>query len=269
MIHNMPGAEKVRSGEARTANTPAEVFARRLQETRKTKGWSQQKLVEQLTRLGYRMDRATLAQIESGARRSDVTRSDNVTLNEVVALSVALGVALIHMVVPPESDDAPVRLVPNRVADPALTARRWARGEQALGDEGFYWTQVPAREQLAKWTPLKGLQEGVAALVARFPTLPGKDDEEAAHGIQEMRSMLNVIDSYVKAMSNQLGTKERRLIREGLLVSVAEPTVPSTTPRSTGTTPDDRWRDLEQAAARPSLGRQSKPSTTEKERGAR
>jgi transcriptional regulator with XRE-family HTH domain len=249
-----------------TGDTPAKVFARRLRQAREARHWTQQELVDQLAVLGYQMDRATIAQIESGARRNGVTRSENITLNEVVALSMALGVALIHMVVPPEPDDAPVWLVPKRPADTALNARRWARGEQALGDEDFYWAQVPARDQLAKWTALRGLQEGVAALAATYPTLPVGDDEEVAPGVQRMRSMLNVIDSYVKAISNLLETTERRLIQEGLLVSVPDPTVPSTTPLSTRATPDDGWRDLEQTAAGSSRGRQSKRTTAQKRR---
>lgn len=64
--------------------TPEEVFSSALRETRKRKGWTQQQLADQVSKLGLPFDRATIAKIETQKRR--------VLLDEAIALAVALGV---------------------------------------------------------------------------------------------------------------------------------------------------------------------------------
>ncbi len=65
---------------------PEDRLSRVLRELRTKRGWSQDELAERMTRLGFRMHQTQVAKIENGSRA--------LRFNEIVALSVALGVAV-------------------------------------------------------------------------------------------------------------------------------------------------------------------------------
>ncbi len=135
------------------------VFARRLREVRERKRWTQQRLADELDRLGLRspaansISRVTLAKIEAGGEEhtsgKNRTRAKNVSLEEVLALSAALGVAPVHMIATPDegSEDAYLQVAPRLELEPDR-ARRWIRGEEPLRatDKQFFEGQVSADE---------------------------------------------------------------------------------------------------------------------------
>lgn len=120
-----------------------QVFARRLREVRKRRGWSQEQLARRVDEeLGVPIHRVTIAKIESGGKRAQ-----HVELQEVLALSLALGVSPLHMIVP-FGADARLRVAPRKQAVGPVLARRWLQGVDTLLDEDPRWffTEVPPDE---------------------------------------------------------------------------------------------------------------------------
>jgi transcriptional regulator with XRE-family HTH domain len=118
-------------------------FAERLKQVRTRKGWSQAALSERLNELGYPMNRVTLAKIETGG-----TRARNVTLEEVFAISYALGVSPLFMSVP-YSPESRLQVVPVLRPSTPLVARAWLAGGWTLADEDvdFFARELPPDER--------------------------------------------------------------------------------------------------------------------------
>jgi transcriptional regulator with XRE-family HTH domain len=121
--------------DVQAASRPREVFARRVKEVRTRRGWTQQELADRMALFGWPIDRATIARTEGLARE--------VSLEEALAICVALGVCPLHMVVP-LSDDEWLAVAPTLVLPP-YQARKWMRGQLALDlkDHRTYYTEVP------------------------------------------------------------------------------------------------------------------------------
>jgi transcriptional regulator with XRE-family HTH domain len=102
---------------------PAQVFGRRVKQTRKRLGWSQVRLAEELTKIGYQKSRETLTKLERGTYR-------NASVDDVFALAAALGVPPVHLLVPLDDEDA-LEVVPG-VPVAARLARAWIRGKVPL-----------------------------------------------------------------------------------------------------------------------------------------
>jgi transcriptional regulator with XRE-family HTH domain len=82
---------------------PSEVFAQRLRETRKARGWTQAELAEQLNQRGIPMNRDALMRIERGAR--------SVSLDEALGLAQCLYAVPALLLTPPEGRH--VAIAPN------------------------------------------------------------------------------------------------------------------------------------------------------------
>lgn len=123
------------------AETPGQVFARRVREARERQGLTQQQIVDRLAELGLPMDRSTFVKLEKGERAATAP------LDKVFAIAVALGVAPVHLIVP-RDDDAEVAVAP-KLTLPAAQARRWIRGFKILegSDIGAYLAELPPGEQ--------------------------------------------------------------------------------------------------------------------------
>ncbi len=121
---------------------PGEVFARRLAQVRGRKRWSQEELARRTKDIGSPISRETIAKIESGGQRAR-----NVKLEEVLALSYALGVPPLHMFVPFEADGR-LRIVSRRRSVSTIIARRWLRAQDTLDDEdpAFFFSELPIDE---------------------------------------------------------------------------------------------------------------------------
>ena len=75
---------------------PREVFAARLRETRKARGFSQTELAHRMTERGHPMSRAALLRVERGER--------GLSLDEALALAAELFVAPAHLLSPPDGE---------------------------------------------------------------------------------------------------------------------------------------------------------------------
>jgi transcriptional regulator with XRE-family HTH domain len=107
---------------------PPEVFARRMREVRRRRGWSQQQLAQRLSELGRPMDQTTVHRIES-----EGTRSLNVSLADVLAIAAALSVSPVYLALPTD-DLTSVAITPKTTID-ARRAREWFSGTGTLRDD--------------------------------------------------------------------------------------------------------------------------------------
>lgn len=107
----------------------ATVVGRQLRELRIARGFSQADLGARLEGIGATLDAIAIAKIETGDRR-------RVTIDEVLELSLALGVAPVHLMVPLRKGTS---ILVGNVEVAASEARGWIAGRlpiSASDDEG-------------------------------------------------------------------------------------------------------------------------------------
>ncbi len=134
--------------------SPSEVFAARLRETRRARGFSQTELAHTMTERGRPLSREALLRIENGER--------GLSLDEALALAAVLYVAPAHLLSPP--DDGIVWLTDTQGVDGegirawllhgdefVATASEYQRGERA---------KAVGRAVLAHATALVDAQRG-------------------------------------------------------------------------------------------------------------
>jgi transcriptional regulator with XRE-family HTH domain len=147
--------------------TAGEAFGERLQEIRRKRGWTQEDLASRLDDLGFPIHRVTLGQIEKGG-----TRARNVTLEEVLAIALALGVPPVMMMAP-FSIEVRLRVVGRRTPAPPDVARAWIVGHQLLeerppvlevgelpsepADAATYYLEIPPEKLAAVVTEAREL----------------------------------------------------------------------------------------------------------------
>jgi transcriptional regulator with XRE-family HTH domain len=132
------------------AKRPTEVIAERMRELRNGRGWSAQRLAEEMTKVGIPWDRSIVANIENGRRAS-------IAIEEVLALAYVLSVAPVHLIVPPvdgEATDLLYRVAPEVATTTPGFARAWIRGQTPIGKVSArrYFSEVPESE----WQPPPG-----------------------------------------------------------------------------------------------------------------
>lgn len=103
---------------------PARVlFARQVRRVRQLRGYTQAELAARLTRVGLRTQQPAVARIEKGSRGLAVT------LDEVFAFALALGVSPLSLITPPDDDPAGV-MVATDVVTTAEHMRDWLIGNE-------------------------------------------------------------------------------------------------------------------------------------------
>lgn len=139
------------SGGPESAPTLPEItaiLARRVKYLRDKRGWSAERLAEEMTRVGVPWKRVVVSKLESGRRQS-------VSLTEVLALAYVFNVGVVHLIVPTDGND-PFPVTPEQFVPPAR-AREWIRGRHPLPsfDPRIFFSEVPAQE----WEPPEMTQE--------------------------------------------------------------------------------------------------------------
>lgn len=124
------------------------ILARRVKYLRAKRGWSAERLAEEMTRVGVPWKRVVVSKLEGGRRQS-------VSLTEVLALAYVFNVGVVHLIVPTDGND-PFPVTPERLVPPAR-AREWIRGRHPLpsSDPRTFFSEVPAQE----WEPPEMTQE--------------------------------------------------------------------------------------------------------------
>nr|WSX52204.1 helix-turn-helix domain-containing protein [Streptomyces sp. NBC_00974] len=133
---------------------PVGTIGERARRLRKRKDWTAAELGERMTSLGIKWDRSIVANLENGRRKS-------VSVSEWLALAVALDVAPVHLLVPPEGGR--YRPTP-KLEYEASTVRAWIRGEEPLPgvDPRTFRTEAPADEWADPDLPEQAHKEGGA-----------------------------------------------------------------------------------------------------------
>jgi transcriptional regulator with XRE-family HTH domain len=115
-----------------------------VKELRPKRGLTAANLAERMTELGIKWDRAIVANLESGRRRS-------VSVDELLGLALVLNVAPVHLLVPPDDDEKPYEITA-KVTEPSFRVRGWIRGLFMLrtlprvGAQREFFSEVPPDE---------------------------------------------------------------------------------------------------------------------------
>jgi transcriptional regulator with XRE-family HTH domain len=189
---------------ATMAKRPSEVFAEQMRVQRARKGWTQKQLAARLATLGFGVHHTTVGKWESGERR--------VTIDEALAISIALDVAPAHMLAGSYSERTVRR---PRIAlsrkTPAVSARQLRlciRGQQPLWgqDERRYFSEVAPDE----WLALQ--RRGVAELMRSVQELVdacAADDPRA--GVEILEAMSDELARQHRAFERELRDQARGL----------------------------------------------------------
>jgi transcriptional regulator with XRE-family HTH domain len=184
------------AADKRAARRPSEMFAEQMRIQRERKGWTQKQLATRLAKLGFLVHQTTIGKWEAGERR--------ITLDEALAISVALDVGPAHMLAGSYLDvtfNRPsIALSPKTAPVSARQMRMWVRGQQTLWgqDEKRYYTEVAPDEWVAmQRAGVRELVDAVQELVDAW----ADDDRESAREI-------------IETMSDELGRQRRALERD-------------------------------------------------------
>ena len=120
------------------ADAVVRALAEQVRALRAGRGWSAQRLADEMTRKGIPWERTVVANLENGRRRF-------VTVTEWLVLAVVLQVAPIHLVVPPDAERFDVAGDEYDAAD----VRAWIRGELPLttDDAASFFRHQPYDKQ--------------------------------------------------------------------------------------------------------------------------
>lgn len=166
---------------------------------------SQQELSDRLDQLGYHLDRATIARTEAGSRP--------VSVDDLLALAVALRVSPLHLVIPVE-DHEEVRLTPSENVD-AFSAREWFRGRLILHpgeDDRPYLTEVPDPElAFFRWPAIQPLMTMLPHLLQGMPTM---GQPITVQDLTRLLDGFRIVSEQLTQLTTQL-ERERSLIEKG------------------------------------------------------
>jgi len=182
---------------------PSEVFAEQMRIQRARKGWTQRQLAARLAKLGFLVHQTTVGKWESGERR--------ISLDEALAISVALDVGPAHMVAGSYVDAAFSRpSIALSQKTPPVSARQmrmWVRGQQALWgqDERRYYTEVAPDEWVAiQRAGVMGLHRGLQELIDAW----AEDDRESA--LESIEVMSEELERQRRSLEREVNKESRR-----------------------------------------------------------
>jgi len=111
-----------------TVETVSDMVAARVREVRKRRGWQPVDLAVRCAGIGAgHLTENVIENIESRSRRGGTRRPRPVTADDLLALSLALNVAAVDLLVPPDSGSQPYPVTAT-VSEPAFRVRGWICG---------------------------------------------------------------------------------------------------------------------------------------------
>jgi transcriptional regulator with XRE-family HTH domain len=186
---------------------PSDVFVEQMRIQRARKGWTQKQLAARLAKLGFDVHQTTIGKWEAGERR--------ITLDEALAIAVALDVDPTHMVAGSYSDvpfaRPSIALSPKTPPLSARQMRMWVRGQQPVWgqDEKRYYTEVgPDEWRVVQRPGVAGLLRAVQDLLDAF----ADDDLEVALELVEI--MREELERQHRALVRELSKKARPALAE-------------------------------------------------------
>lgn len=165
------------------------MIAERVKEVRGKRGLTATQLAERCAAVGApELTAQALSNIETGRRATkDGPRRRYLTVDEVVALALALDVAPVHLVVPPDAaDEDEYRITPTSVVS-VRDVRAWFRGYYPVLGRSVrdFHGEVPESEY------------GLIQLAPQART----DPDEAIRGIDELMQLLS--DARARAVADK------------------------------------------------------------------
>lgn len=120
--------------------TPTKTLAYRIRNTRRARGLTAEQLAQRVTQHGFPRTRGDIARIENEHR-------GDIGITEWLAISAALNVAPIHLLIPIEYENDHYQITPIQ-AVPVSDARAWTRGHHPLSPDAIrdYVSQTPVHE---------------------------------------------------------------------------------------------------------------------------
>ncbi|WP_395105271.1 multiprotein-bridging factor 1 family protein [Actinomadura sp. SCN-SB] len=131
--------------------TPSDVVGARVREVRKRRGWTAAQLAARCTEAGApEITASVVTDLETGRRdKTTGRRRRNITVDELLALALALDVAPVHLLAPLK--EGAYWVTPGRAVKVGLL-RHWIRGHEPLSDKTdrrTFFGEVPEQE----WQP--------------------------------------------------------------------------------------------------------------------
>jgi transcriptional regulator with XRE-family HTH domain len=177
-------------------STPSDAIAAQVRQRRQQLNLNRQQLAEKCASVGApQITAAALTNIETGRRDAAGKRRREVSVEELLALAVALGVFPVDLIVPGEAEEEEPCSVTPEVTTSAGHARRWISGAAWLADPETPLDFAEAIRGMPQWraqqmsrawfTPERQRQWNKQALdwdreeQARQAERRGADDDEA------------------------------------------------------------------------------------------
>jgi transcriptional regulator with XRE-family HTH domain len=132
---------------------PSDFAAARIRAVRRARGLTVAQLAEQCTQLGApQLTQAVIDNIETGRRHEDGTRRRHVTVDELLALALALNAPPLYLLIPPDDLEAPYPITSTEVL-PRYQVAAWfagvgpiLRAMSSAGDTRLYYAERPLTE---------------------------------------------------------------------------------------------------------------------------
>jgi transcriptional regulator with XRE-family HTH domain len=127
--------------------TVSDIVAARVRQVRKRRDWLPADLAERCAALGAAdLTENVIENIESRSARAS-KRPRPVSVDELLTLALALNVAPVHLLVPPDDSEMPYQITQTVTATNRFVARGWIRGIAPIsGDRREFDTEVPQDE---------------------------------------------------------------------------------------------------------------------------
>ncbi len=180
---------------------PSRLIARQVRKARNDRGWSAQRLAEELQKVGLPWDRTIIANLENGRRQA-------VSVEELLALSYVLAVPPILMLAPLDEVDG-VSITPDLAVPPGL-AHRWIVGEAPPVDAEHYARDIKEWRRASRPLYLYGRLHDAAAVAQRAHAAV-----TSAEYVGDPRRLQDARRVYVDALRELIGGLEA-VIEAGL-----------------------------------------------------
>ncbi len=177
------------------APTVSEVIGKQVQQARKRRHWTQERLAREVKDHGGALDRAAIAKIESGVR--------SVSIDEYLLLAAVLNVAPPLLLLPLGSENL-IEITSRSRIDPHL-ALEWLRGDEPLTATNRRYIDRPGwlegSEPIRLWLELRRKEEDVGEALSAVQCADYSNDAvQVRAGRQQHIDALQALHGHLRAM---------------------------------------------------------------------
>jgi transcriptional regulator with XRE-family HTH domain len=194
--------------------TPSDVAAANVRRFRKDKGWTAQRLADECASLGaVDLSAAVIANIETGRRDNDGVRRRDVTVDELLALAVALNVSPSQFLayIDMGSHPDPTYYVTPGVRAHPVEVRAWLHGEDPLPDDrdpdDFLRYEPRASRQRRRAFRHPAYAAVTELLTFVRDAIAGTEDVKPADMAKALRRSLNRTARHVELLAEEIAER--------------------------------------------------------------